>query len=182
MSESYYSQLTTGIGRSWNKFWFTPSDPFSLAAIRIATGLMALYYVASHTADLTRWFGPDGLLPIETVQRLQGGGEGSSQLVFHLSYLNYLVWPAELWIAHALGMAVLVGLILGFRTRIASVVSLVIVLSYVHRASFLTGQFEPLLTMLLVYLCLAPSGAFLSIDSWLREKNKGAGTAKKVED
>ncbi len=44
-------------------------------------------------------------------------------------------------------------------------------LAYVHRAPLLTGQLEPVLTMLLAYLCLAPTGHCGSFDAWRAERH-----------
>jgi hypothetical protein len=41
----------------------------------------------------------------------------------------------------------------------------------------LSGPLEPVLTMLLVYLCLAPTGACLSVDAWLRRRRASTSPA-----
>lgn len=162
---SYFSELSTGIGSSWNRFWFTPADPLPLAALRIATGLLGLYLLGSHTADLVRWLGPHGLLPASVVQELASGG--NSQVVWRWSYFQYTDVPLVLWILHGLGLAVLAAMTVGIFTRLSTALSLVVVLSYVHRAPMITGQMEPVLTMLLCYLCLGPAGRRLSLDRLL---------------
>ena len=35
LSPRYWQQLIEGIGRGWNRFWFTPIDPLPLAVVRI---------------------------------------------------------------------------------------------------------------------------------------------------
>lgn len=159
---SYLAELSAGIGNSWNRFWFTPADPLPLAVLRIGTGLLGFYFLSSHTADLIRWFGPHGILPIEAIRDLTS--DMRNQTVWRLSYFNFTDAPILLWTLHALGMAILAALTVGFMTRLTSVLSLVVVLSYVHRAPFITGQMEPVLTMLLCYLCLGPAGQRLSVD------------------
>lgn len=159
---NYFSDLSTGIGNSWNRFWFTPADPLPVAVLRIGTGLLSLYYLFSHSADLVRWFGPHGLLPIETVRQLTTGME--TQTVWRLSYLNYTDVPELLWILHGLGFVVILAMTLGLLTRLTTVLSLAVVLSYIHRAPMITGQMEPVLTMLLCYLCIGPAGKRLSLD------------------
>jgi len=148
--------------------------------LRLLVGALALYYVLSFSADLVRWFGPHGLLPSDTVARLTGPPqtEGISA-PDRWSYFDYTRQPSELWGLHVGGIVVLSLFTLGVFSRLTSVLSVVVVLSYVHRAPMITGQFEPVLTLLLIYLCLAPTGACLSIDAWWRGRatSRGAGPA-----
>lgn len=176
---TYWQELTQAIGTGWNRFWFTPRDPRATGLLRILVGALALYYVLSFTADLERWFGPNGLLPSDTVARLTGDAQGDGATALdRWSYLDYVRQPSELWALHWAGVVVLSLFTLGALSRITAVLSVVVVLSYVHRAPMITGQFEPVLTLLLIYLCLAPTGACLSLDAWWRGRTKGANGSK----
>jgi hypothetical protein len=62
---------------------------------------------------------------------------------------------------------VLLAFTLGWLTRVTSVLSLVVILSYIHRAPFLCGVIELVLTMFVAYLCLAPCGRALSLDAFV---------------
>ncbi len=156
----YFRELVHRFGAGWNAFWYTPADPYVLGAIRIATGATALVWLLSYTPDLTRFFGPSGLLPPDTVARLLGPDSTT------WSYFRYFSSPAELLAMHALGVVVLLAFTLGWFTRVMAVASLIVVLSTVHRGPMLTGQAEPILSMVLFYLCLGPCGACLSVDAW----------------
>ena len=159
-------------GRAWNRFWFRPSDPSTLALIRILVGLCALAYVYSHTADLVVWFAANGVLPIETVRQLTGASAADQPTVYRWSYFYLFDAPSLLWTAHFCGLLAAAALTVGCCTRISSIVSLVVVLSYVHRAPMITGLSEPVLTMLLLYLCFAPCGACYSLDAWRRRDGR----------
>jgi len=159
-----FRELGERFGNAWNRFWFTPADPLPLCLLRVLAGSMALYLHATYTPDLLRFFGANGLLPVETVRQLRGDG-------FALSYLDYLSGGTELRVAHVLGFVVLACFTLGFFTRTASVGALVVVLSYIHRGPWLTHLVEPILAFVLIYLCLAPCGRYLSIDRWLALRN-----------
>ena len=100
------------------------------------------------------------LLPSETVQILNPDSH-------HWSLLNSVQDPTTLWILHSLGFVILIAFTVGLWTRVTNVLSLLVVLSYVHRGPLITGEFEPVLTMLLCYLCLAPTGRHLSVDAKL---------------
>lgn len=178
-SVGYWETLSSRFGAAWNRFWFTPASVVPVAGLRWLVGLASLYFVASHTADLTVWFGTRGLLPVDTVTRLTGevteSGAASSNL--HWSYLNYFTRPVELWVAHTIALGVVALFTVGLWSRVTGILSLVVVLSYIHRAPMLTGQFEPVLSMLLAYLCLAPTGAWASVDRWLRSRKAGGDSA-----
>jgi hypothetical protein len=109
---------------------------------------------------------------VETAQRLTGAVDafGQRQFVSRFSYLYYADSPEVLWLLHVLGFAIVVLFTVGLFTRITNILSLIVVLSYIHRAPMITGQFEPVLTMILFYLCLAPAGRYLSVDAWLRAR------------
>ena len=176
----YWSRLFEQLGERWNRFWFTPADPAPLAGLRILAGLLAIYYVASFTTDLTRWFASDGLLTTETVRQLTSPqtAEGSTPANFHWSYLYYARKPAELWIAHLAGLAIVTLFTTGLWTRVTGVMALVVVLSYVHRAPMINGQFEAVLTMLLAYLAIGPSGKLWSVDAWLAARRTTAAGSR----
>jgi len=70
-----------------------------------------------------------------------------------------------LWIFHAVSIVVAGMFTLGVFSRVTNVLTLLVMLSWVHRAPLLTAQFEPVLTMLLLYLCLAPTGACFSLSN-----------------
>ncbi len=162
----YPRQLTTGIAAGWTRFWFTPIDPTVLAVLRIAVGMLALYEVLTFTPDLDRLLGPQSLIPPTTVAEWVTGSTAIPWWRF--SYFYWTDTVGLLWLAHTLGVAVLLLFTLGLWSRVTSVLSLIVVLSYVHRVPMLMGPFDRVLTMLLAYLCLAPTGAALSIDRWWR--------------
>jgi hypothetical protein len=178
--QSYFSRLSDEFSAGWNQFWFVPRDPMTLCVLRVLTGLLSLYYVASHTLDLNRWFGPYGLLPAGMVRQPEFTGptilDGASisQASFHISYLSWITDSSLLWVAHAVALLVVLAFTLGLFSRITNVLSVLVVLSYVHRAPMITGQFEPVLSMLLIYLCIGPSGAYLSLDALLKRRRAGA--------
>jgi hypothetical protein len=167
--KSYFRELTETVGSAWNRFWFSARDPYTLCILRILVGLLGIFYLVSHTADLVDWFSGDGILPTETARRLAGAEQ--SRYFFRYSYLFFANTAAELYALHVIGLVVFVAFAAGLWTRVTSVLAVIVALSYVHRAPMITGQFEPVLTMLLVYLCLAPTGRYLSIDSWRRRRS-----------
>jgi len=171
----YFEELVTQFGRGWNRFWYTPTDPFPLGLLRILTGLTACAFQLTFAWDLVRLFGPQGMLPVDVVRQFSG-----SQVVA-FSYLSYVRTPGELWAVQLAGTVILILFTVGLWTRVTSILALIVTLAYIYRAPMLTGPFEPVLTMLLVYLCIGPAGRALSVDHWLRLR-KGLDAAKPARD
>ena len=156
----YFDELGRAFGQGWSQFWFTPRGPLPLARIRILAGAIAFFTLATYGLDLHRLLGPDGMLPVSTMHELY---------LSSWSYLDY-VSSSQLPAVHVVGLA-LVGLfMLGVRTRLTSISTVIILLSYFHRAPVLTGQAEAILSVLLLYLCIGRSGDRWSVERFLRSR------------
>lgn len=170
---SYLQELVRSTGAAWNRFWFTPRSVATVCLLRILVGLAAIYYLLSFAFDLTTWFGSDGLLPTSVVRTLTNR--------FHPSYLSLTETPALLWSLHLVGLLIVTAFTLGLWTRVMAILSATVVLSYIHRAPMIAGQFESVLAFLLLYLCLAPCGRRYSLDCWLlRRRGKALDTTPVV--
>jgi hypothetical protein len=165
----YFSTLGSRFVEGWNRFWFTPSDPTPLAVLRIGIGLIALYLVATFGFDLKRYFDPEsGLLPLDTIIALRT----QTDRAFRFSYLDYAADGLTLQMMHYAGVAVIAAFVAGLWTRVSAVLTLVVFLSYYHRAPALTSITEPVVAYLLLYLCLGPCGAVISIDAWRKRRGE----------
>ena len=174
---TYFEEWTTAVGEGWNRFWFAPSSSQQLAIVRIATGLTALLYFIGFASDYARWLGPSGVLPPDSVSRLLMEGD---RVNYHHSLLNFAKTSNELMIFEGLGLVAALLLTLGVFSRVAAGLTLVILLSFVHRVPMISGLGEPILSMLLFYLCFVPSGEWFSVDAWLRKRKTGADPAPSV--
>ena len=54
-----------GLWRTWERFWFTPSDPTTLGFMRLIGGFLILYIHLSYTFDLQTFFGRDAWLSLD---------------------------------------------------------------------------------------------------------------------
>jgi hypothetical protein len=165
----YFEELAEAIGVAWNRWWFVPRDVSSLAALRIAIGLVTLYWFATLSPDLVFLFGEGGLLPSAVVRQIVDSNDPAA-----FSYLHWLKTPAELWVARSLALAAALSFTLGLFTRATSVLTLIAFLATVHRGSMITGIVEPVLAFALFYLCLAPCDRRFSMDAW-----RGGGRGQK---
>ena len=164
---SYLNDACRKFGDGWNRFWFTPSDPLPLGAMRVAVGGIALALVGSMSFSLLRLFGPNGFISVEMVKTLYPVPNS-----YRWSYLDYATDAASLQGLHYFGVAVLLAYTLGLFTNVTKFLAPIVFLSYFHRGPMLTGVGEPIVAMLLVYLAVGPCGATLSLDA-VRRRAKG---------
>jgi hypothetical protein len=152
-------RLRTSAGEAedgWNRFWFTPSDPTVLGAIRVLTGLMLVYTHVVWGLQLEAFFGPDGWLSREVVETAQG-----DQIAWSYWWHVPAGW---IWPVHIAGLLVLVAFTLGVATRATSVLAFVIVVSYVNRVPCALFGLDQINGFLTLYCAVGPSGAALSVD------------------
>jgi hypothetical protein len=126
--------------------------------------------------DLTAWFGRDGLLPAGMVQQLTDrNGPGWNG---RASLLNVSVDRRYLVAVQVASFLVSVAFAMGLATRITGPLTLLFLLSYVHRGPMLMGAFESVLTFMLMYLCLTPCGRRYSVDRWWRVRRRSPEEAQ----
>ena len=159
----YFRELWTASWTGWNRFWFTPSDPATLSLIRILAGSMLLYTHWSWSVDLLGFFGSEGRIPVEFAQRFQ-------DTPFAWSYLYYISSPTWLWVAHVAALVILFLFMIGYLTRVMSVLVVLITISYAHRSTGALFGLDQINGMLALYLAVGPSGDAWSVDAWLRRR------------
>lgn len=141
---------------AWNQFWFEPADPLMLGVIRLLTGWMLFYNLLVWTLDLEAFFGAEGLQPLQAVRQLY---VGRHVFCFWLWLDESLLWPA-----HYFCLLVAAMFCAGLLTRVTSILAFLITISYSQRVPIANFGFDQILGMLCLYLCLAPSGAAVSLD------------------
>ena len=155
--------------RGWEAFWFTPSDPATLALIRMLTGAMLFYTHLVWTIDLEGFFGAHGWLSKDFVYRYHDSP-------FAWSHLYWIDSPFLLWASHLATLVVFVALMVGFFSRWAAVLAFLLTVSYAHRAAGSLFGLDQINGFLALYLMLGPCGDAFSVDQWLR-KRKLTGTS-----
>ncbi len=166
MSRSGVRGYVADVWEAWNGFWFSPTSPSTLSAIRVLVGAMLLYTHAVWSLDLEAFFGPRGWLPPELMQQVHqavNGPDGPARLVW--SYFDYIQSPTVLWIVHLLALVVFFLLMAGLFSRTMALLAYVIAVSYANRitpgADF---GLDKINCMLALYLMLGPCGARYSLD------------------
>jgi hypothetical protein len=167
-----FREIPIRFGHGWTRFWFTPSDPIVLSLVRILIALVGLWWYLSYLPVLQDWFGPEGIFSLNMSLALREKMGGTA-----ISLLDLAHTASQLWLIYFLGVAALVMMLLGLFTRFATIASLLVVLSFNHRAPMLIRYVDNILPMLMFYLCIGPAGANFSIDQcwrqWRRRKRLG---------
>ena len=142
--------------RSWHAFWFMPGDASLLGLLRILTGTMLVYTHAVWGLALGDFFGPDGWLQGEAVQALDQARNPFGAAFWWVNGWSFwwIVPPAAMWWAHATALVILALFTLGIFTRVTSVLSFVITVSYIHRAPLALFGLDQINTLLALYLAV----------------------------
>jgi hypothetical protein len=158
----YLDDLTAGACESWNRFWFTPADPATLGMIRLLAGAMIVYTHWVWGLELQSFFGPTSWVNRELVQTFL-----KDDFVFSLWY----VVPADSVVTvHCICLVILTLFAIGLFTRVTSILSFLIVVSYANRVPTALFGLDQINGMLALYLAIGPSGAACSVDNWLRRR------------
>lgn len=151
----------------WDRFWFVPQAPHTLAVIRILAGSMMLYTHLVWALALPDFTGEDGLLPNLLVRT-------QFRDTYVWSYLWHIDSPTLLWSLHAMALLVLACFTVGLWTPATSVLSWLITISYCHRFNHAFFGLDQINALLAMYLMLGPSGAVFSVDRW-HQRRQGRG-------
>ena len=165
MLRNYFRDLVQTTTTNWDRFWFTPADPAVIGLLRILVGGMILYTHAVWSLDLNAFFGSQAWLNRDVVGLMQREG-------YQWSYLWLCASPAVLWTVHGLALGICLLFLLGMWTRVTSVLTCVITLSYAHRAPeamYGLDQINGFLSLYLAvaYLGIARGDDAYSLDRWL---------------
>ncbi|MDX1947641.1 MAG: HTTM domain-containing protein [Pirellulaceae bacterium] len=157
--------------RGWDRFWFTPAQPHTLALLRILGGGMILYTHLVWSINLEAFLGPQGWLPRGATAVLNQTAEGN---IYAWSYLAWVDSPALVWPLHIAALIVLAMLVAGFWTRATSILAFVITLSYCHRLPMAMFGLDQINALLAMYLMVGRSGDVWSVDRWLATRKHAA--------
>jgi len=143
-------------------------DTRALGIFRIGLGLMLLYDLYSRSLDMTAHYTDDGFMPR---QRLLGGWVGPLFYSFH-NWGGNLASQVILFVVAAVFAAML---LVGYRTRLASVMSFVLLASLQGRNYLILQGGDDILRVMLFWALFTPLAARYSVDAVLA-KQSGATT------
>jgi len=164
----------------WNRFWFSPSDPTTVAFMRICCGVLLLYIHLSYSWGLLSYVGPGGWLDGQTIDELRHkeiilvppadwGTKG-----VELPEKGRFIWSISSTFRTHFGsgrpprhLASMLLFTLGLWTRITSVLAWAGSLCFIHRAPSLLFGLDTMSNIVLMYLMIAPCGdTLLWIAGW----------------
>jgi hypothetical protein len=161
------------VWEAWNTFWFTPTSPSTLSAIRVLAGLMLLYTHLVWSMDLNGFFGENGYLPQQLMHESHlssndpdgpnGPQSGAERLMW--SHFNYVHSSKMMWTIHSIALVVFFLLTIGLFSRVMAVLAYLFAVSYANRIT--PGAYfglDKINCMLALYLIFGPCGARYSVD------------------
>lgn len=175
----YFKSSWQSAGNWWNEFWFSATNARLICGLRIFVGLVGTIWILSFSADRDSWFSSNGLQQndaIETIMesdlRIVPAREGFTFLegASRWSLLHWATTPERLWMLHLLAVAVFITFTIGLGTTVSGFLSWIIAVSYIHRSPLLTGPFEHVVSFALLYLTVAASGRYWSVDFYWNKK------------
>jgi hypothetical protein len=139
--------------RSWVDFWFTPTDPLGLHAIRVLAGILFLAWLLPLAGQLDGLFGLHGWFDQEAYGEAARLPEGARpQFGWSVLFL-FGSNPLLLKAAYGVSLVVLALFTLGIATRLTAVLSWVVVVSFTaNPATRYDG--DALLVILAFYLMI----------------------------
>jgi len=148
------------IARAWERFWFEPTSVATVAVVRIAFGFVAFGWTASLAPDLMSFFGRRGIIPVQPSNR------------FWIGVLSPAAPDWAVYLAWGLLLVAAACLVIGYHSRLASVIVFIGILSFERRNPFIFNAGDVLVRNLAFYVMLAPTGVALSLDAWRRARDK----------
>ncbi len=148
---------------AWERFWFTPRLPTTLAVIRIACGAMLAYVHIVWASVLGDFMGPQAWMSREVVQQLHRND-------WSWSWLWYTESLGLLWLHQIVAITASLLMMCGLLTRIATPLAWWMTLMVCHRLTGALFGLDQIVIMLSMYLMLSHCGSELSVDARLRQR------------
>src|SRR5437762_96791 len=147
------------ISQAWQRFWFEPQPTSTLGVVRIAFGVVVLGWTLSLAPDLKTFFSSSGIVPSQPSAR------------WWFDPLKTFHSDAALYVLFGVLVLGAICLLIGFQSRLASIVVFLGVLTLERRNPFMFNSGDVLVRNLAFYLMLAPTGLSLSLDRWRKAKD-----------
>ena len=172
----------------WRRLWLRTEDPRALGLFRALFALFVLLNVGGLYEHFTFLFTDEGLFSTDTARELlareqfRGHGDGVGEpagfvdgravLEFLKGPKYSLLWfwdsPAAFWAQFSAFAAVTLAFMVGWRTRLMGVLSLVLMHSITLRNPLFMEGTDLVYSCFFFYLVLSRCGHAYSVDNWLR--------------
>ncbi|MBX9690692.1 MAG: HTTM domain-containing protein [Candidatus Obscuribacterales bacterium] len=155
----------SALSTAWQSFFFKPYSSLPISVFRILFGLLALEYANLLSEDILTWFGPNGTISFDCMQRMLGSS--------CLDLLCFLPRTDETVLVF-FGIFVLSAIFvtLGLFTRLSTVVLYLTLSSLHYRNPIILNSGDDLLRVYSFFMLFAPAGDYLSIDALWKKRQK----------
>lgn len=151
--------------RDWNRFFFRLTSARPLGLLRIGFGLLALANLALCAVEIDHWYTDAGLLRGEEARLVAGS--------YIHSPLQYIQSPLAARIAFGFTALAAVGLTVGWRTKLMSILFYGGMLSIQARNTVSSSGADVLVMVTAFNLMLSPCGAAFSLDARRERRRRG---------
>jgi hypothetical protein len=170
-------RFVTALGKGWSRFWFQPTDPSTLGAIRLCTGLVLLYGYLSWAPWVLDFVGPQAWIDASAMQDLRTAarpllstGSRMDHRWWTPSVWFYVQDPQWIWVLYAAFLLAILCFTMGLMSRLTSVIVWIGHLSFIARSYVTAYGLDTILALLTFYLMLGPSGRAISLDALIRRR------------
>ena len=137
------------------------ADLRSIALSRIALGLVLLADALLRLRDLSAFYGDRGVLPRQALFEI-------STNRWRVSLFAISGHEAVLLVLFGILILAAIGIVLGYRTRLSTVIAWLLVISLHNRNPMILTGADTVLRLTLFWGMFAPWGAYWSLDRWLQ--------------
>lgn len=155
----------------WDEFWFSEQSPAPVCLFRILFGLLVLETAILWSPDLLTWFGPHGVLSMDTTRsflNLPGFN------IFNMPRFSFFfVLPNSdqtVIVLFCLIVVFALFVTIGLFTRVSLVAVFLLLLSFDHRNLLMMNGADTLLKLFALILVFSPAGAMFSLDYLIRKR------------
>lgn len=137
-------------------FWRDPIDARPAALLRIGLGLLIVFDLLERLRDFHAFYTNAGVVPASAVSQ----------------WTLFLLSPSIVWakVFYAVGVAAAVSYLVGYRTRLAAIATLVFLISLHHRNQLILNGADTVTRQLLLWSLFSDQGAQYSLDVYVRRR------------
>ncbi len=151
----------------WDRFWFSMVSPYPVAAFRILFGLLILQSICFFAPDYHVWYGANGITSLTTTN--------SWDQLITLNMLN-LFPDNDTWLIcfYSIFAVAAFCLTIGFKTRLASILVYVALVSLYDRQQFHLNSGDTFTRAMSFWLMFSPCASVWSLDAYLQKRKSSA--------
>jgi hypothetical protein len=147
--------------------FFAPRAIHALVFCRIGFGLILFVSYLTKWPHVQKLFGPDGVGGASTLARSPLGSI-TRELEIPVEWLSGVTSAESIWVLYWILLVASLCFALGFRTRTAGVIALLLHSVFHARNAYAFFGWPVMMKPFMLYVLMAPVGRFGSLDAWLR--------------